>query len=146
MTQGIFVSSVQREFAEERRTLRNFIQRDPLMRRFFSVLLFKQILRRRATGAAGHPATGQVTGQVEGWIVQALSACLVEPRARQEIQEATGFRHREPFQCHYLDALLSQGLLERTIPGKPTSRLQKYRITDKGRTWLADHRMGGGEE
>ena len=27
-------------------------------------------------------------------------------------------------------------LINMTIPSKPTSRLQKYRLTDKGRTWL----------
>ncbi len=32
--------------------------------------------------------------------------------------------------------MVANGLIEFTIPGKPTSRLQKYRLTDKGRTWL----------
>ena len=43
MTERIFVSSVQRELAEERRAIRDFIQRDPLMRRFFSVVLFEDL-------------------------------------------------------------------------------------------------------
>jgi len=29
-----------------------------------------------------------------------------------------------------------------TIPDKPNSRLQKYRLTDKGRLWLARHGDG----
>lgn len=32
--------------------------------------------------------------------------------------------------------LLIKGLIARTIPKKPNSRLQKYKLTAKGRTWL----------
>ena len=101
---------------------------------------------QRAIEAVTGQVGGQVAGQVEAWIVHALSACLAGPRRSHEIQEATGFRHRETFQRNYLDRLLAEGLLERTIPDKPTSRLQKYRITEKGRAWLAhpDMEPGGG--
>ena len=36
----------------------------------------------------------------------------------------------------HLDPLIDAGLVERTIPDKPTSRLQRYRITDAGRAYL----------
>ena len=39
----IFISSVQREFAQERNALRDFLQNDPLMRRFFDVFLFEDV-------------------------------------------------------------------------------------------------------
>ena len=39
----IFLSSVQREFARERRTLRDYVHSDPLMRRFFEVFLFEDV-------------------------------------------------------------------------------------------------------
>ena len=76
--------------------------------------------------------TGQVTGQVDPWIVRVLAACQKAPLRSREIQEATGIRHRETFQRNYLDYLLSQGWIERTIPDKPNSRLQKYRLTGEG--------------
>jgi ATP-dependent DNA helicase RecG len=39
----IFISSVQREFAQERATLRDYLHGDPLMRRFFGVFLFEDV-------------------------------------------------------------------------------------------------------
>ena len=39
----IFISSVQREFAQEREALRDYLRDDPLMRRFFDVFLFEDV-------------------------------------------------------------------------------------------------------
>jgi hypothetical protein len=36
-----------------------------------------------------------------------------------------------------VEPLVNAGWIERTIPNKPTSRLQKYRLTERGRVWLA---------
>ena len=81
-------------------------------------------------------ANGQVNGQVESWVLEVLFACQ-EPKKSKVIQEITGVRHRETFQRKYLDKLLEEGLLARTIEDKPKSRLQKYQLTDKGRALLA---------
>ena len=43
MTISIFISSVQKEFAEERAALRDYLRGDPLMRRFFDVFLFEEV-------------------------------------------------------------------------------------------------------
>lgn len=43
MTEGIFVSSVQRELAEERKAIREFVATNPLLRRFFDVFLFEDL-------------------------------------------------------------------------------------------------------
>jgi len=39
----VFISSVQKEFAEERATLRNYLRDDPLLRRFFEPFLFEDV-------------------------------------------------------------------------------------------------------
>lgn len=39
----IFISSVQKEFAEERKALSDFLRGDPLLRRFFDVFLFEDV-------------------------------------------------------------------------------------------------------
>ncbi|MFO7598231.1 MAG: cell filamentation protein Fic, partial [Candidatus Desulfacyla sp.] len=46
---------------------------------------------------------------------------------------------RKSFRERYLKPALTDGLIEMTIPDKPNSRLQKYRLTDKGRQWLMQH-------
>ena len=40
---SIFVSSVQKELAEDRRAVKAFIESDPLLRRFFTVFLFEDL-------------------------------------------------------------------------------------------------------
>ena len=40
---SIFISSVQKEFAEERRALFDYIKKDPLLRRFYDVFLFEDL-------------------------------------------------------------------------------------------------------
>ena len=42
-TVSIFISSVQKELAEERRAIKAFIEGDPLLRRFFTVFLFEEL-------------------------------------------------------------------------------------------------------
>jgi predicted HTH transcriptional regulator len=89
-----------------------------------------------ATGQVTGQVAGQVTGQVEEWILKALEACA-DPQKSTTIQKILGIQHRETFQRNYLDRLLNESLVERTIPDKPTSRLQKYRLTNKGKALIA---------
>ena len=44
---------------------------------------------------------------------------------------------RTKFRNQVLNPLLNAGLLEMTIPDKPRSSKQKYRLTEKGRAVLA---------
>jgi hypothetical protein len=51
-----------------------------------------------------------------------------------------GLRDEKHFRENYQQAGIAAGLIERTIPDKPNSRLQRYRLTAKGRAWLASTR------
>lgn len=59
-----------------------------------------------------------------------------EPVNLTELIEITGRSDRTKFRNQVLNPLLDSGLLEMTIPDKPTSRNQKYRLTENGRKYL----------
>ena len=43
MKYGIFISSVQREFAKERKALASYIRKDAILGKFFEVFLFEEV-------------------------------------------------------------------------------------------------------
>lgn len=53
-------------------------------------------------------------------------------RSAGELRQALGIKHRPTFRENYLYPAMEQGLIEYTIPDKPASRLQRYRLTGKG--------------
>jgi predicted HTH transcriptional regulator len=65
-----------------------------------------------------------------------IALCDV-PRSTKELLEKVGRRDRTKFKRFVLRALMEDGILEWTIPDKPNSRLQKYRLTNKGRALAA---------
>jgi ATP-dependent DNA helicase RecG len=83
--------------------------------------------------AALSPAevTGQVTGQVTGE-VERLVLVLEGAMKRAELQQALGLKHRDHFRDGYLLPALAAGLVAMTVPDKPRSSRQEYRLTDKG--------------
>ncbi len=39
----------------------------------------------------------------------------------------------------HIEPLLADGFIEMTVPDKPNSRLQKYRLTDRGKAFIGDN-------
>jgi Fic family protein len=72
--------------------------------------------------------TPQVTPQVE-----LLLGKMASEMSREELQRALGLKDRKSFREGCLRPALALGLIEMTRPEKPNSRLQKYRLTDRGR-------------
>jgi ATP-dependent DNA helicase RecG len=60
-----------------------------------------------------------------------------DPRSREELQKAAGIRHRQHFLLEHLRPLLDAGLIELTIPDKPLSSKQRYRLTVAGIAYLS---------
>lgn len=90
--------------------------------------------------------TGQVTGQDTGQVtnqVEQLVAVLRGEMGRAQLQEVLELAHRDHFTAAYLKPALEAGLIEMTLPDKPTSRNQRYRRTAAGQT-LAERIKGKG--
>jgi ATP-dependent DNA helicase RecG len=96
--------------------------------------------------ATGGQLTGAVAGEVTGE-VQSLQKVLVGEMKRTDIQEALALRHEDYFREAYLIPALTAGIIEMTIPDKPRSSKQKYRLTPKGRDLIAKlAKEAGGDE
>jgi len=103
----------------------------------FIAFMLQAILE--AVKAAAPQVTPQVTPQVE----RALKAIKGE-MTRDGLQRTLGLRDRKSFRRRYLDPALAGGLIEMTIPDRPTSRLQRYRLTERGLRWLQQRETNEG--
>lgn len=56
-----------------------------------------------------------------------------------ELARAVGISQPKDMRRRYLRLLLDMRFVEYTVPQKPNSRLQKYRLTEKGRTWVGQN-------
>lgn len=80
-----------------------------------------------------------LVGDPVGRLLRALER---GPLATSQLQSALGMKHRPTFKENYLKPALAEKLIEMTIPEKPSSRLQQYRLTDAGRARLMSKRSG----
>lgn len=75
--------------------------------------------------------TPQVTPQVKALLHAMLKN--EEPFSREALQSALNLKDRKSFRERYLKPALELELVEMSIPEKPNSRLQRYRITALGK-------------
>ena len=75
--------------------------------------------------------TDQVTPQVTPQVTRLLFILAHGEQTAAELMGSLGLNDRKNFRENYLNPALAAGLIERTIPGKPNSRLQRYRRSQK---------------
>jgi ATP-dependent DNA helicase RecG len=103
----------------------------------------------------------QVTGQVEAPVEAPLEAPVEAPveltatekkiiaaiasqnLGQKELLDLLGYRQKTGNYKKSMAQLIRSNLIQRTLPDKPTSRLQKYRITEKGRKLIIKDNLKG---
>jgi Fic family protein len=86
-------------------------------------------LREAANSQSGE----QVGAPVSEQVAKILKACFSTPQSKTQLLETAGLANAYLNYKRHIHPLIADGLLEMTLPDKPNSRLQKYRLTDKGR-------------
>ena len=85
-----------------------------------------------AEGPAAAEPGDRIIAQVTAQVTAQVAAFCREPKSAKEIMAELGLKHWKTFQANYLTPLIDMRVLERTIPDKPKSRLQRYRTTPAG--------------
>ena len=82
--------------------------------------------------------TDQVTDQV-GSLLRVL---IHGPVTATDIMKRLGLHHRPTLRENYVTPAIGLGLIAMTIPDKPNSRLQKYRLTERGNVVIKKGEQG----
>ena len=107
----------------------------------FRAVVWRPMIEQASEQVVQKPAaknelmTEQVTPEVPPEVMKLLKVLNGEMR-RGEIMAALGLKDEKHFREHYQQAGMATGLIEMTIPDKPNSSKQRYRLTKLGRAQL----------
>ena len=87
------------------------------------------------TGAPGD-SRAHTDEQVSEQVIHMLQHCLTQSRTKQELLASIGLSNAYLNYKRHIVPLLEQGLIAMTLPEKPQSRLQRYRLTPQGQALL----------
>jgi len=96
--------------------------------------LFRLIINVPEYGAK--PAASSEAAQVTPEVTPEVSRLLLvlkDEMDRLSLQSALGLKAEKNFRLLYIRPALDLGVIEMTIPDKPTTSKQKYRLTDQGK-------------
>ena len=95
---------------------------------FILQMILDAILSSNDTAQDSDHSTAQDSVQVSDQALRLISAMKQEDYTLAELMQFIGLTHRATFQKNYLNPAIEAGLIERTIPDKPKSPKQKYRL------------------
>ena len=101
----------------------------------FIEFLLAAILTALKEAGETHPGE-QVGAAVSEQVAMILRACASSPQSKAALLSAAGLANAYLNYKRHIQPLIADGLLEMTLPDKPNSRLQKYRLTPKGRSLI----------
>ena len=102
----------------------------------FIEFLLAALLTALREAATSRPIGEQVDEQLREQVGLILKACAQGPRTKAQLLASAGLANAYLNYKRHIQPLLQAGLLEMTLPDKPTSRLQKYRLSPNGRARL----------
>ena len=91
------------------------------------------------SASSRHEVTAEVTPEVTAEVTPEVARLLVAMTGvmgRQALQSALELKAEKNFRLVYLRPALDAGLIEMTIPDKPRSSKQRYRLSEKGKQFL----------
>ncbi|OGT96324.1 MAG: cell filamentation protein Fic [Geobacteraceae bacterium GWB2_52_12] len=97
--------------------------------------IFIEFMLRMILEAVTSIVTPEVAPEVTPEVRKMLSVLSGE-MTRRNLQQKLGLLDEKHFRESYLQPAIAAGLMEMTIPDKPNSRLQKYRLTSKGAAFI----------
>ena len=100
------------------------------MRYRFTVFLAESI-----TTQGSEKVAGQVTPEVTPEVLRMLGIFKGD-MSRQDLQRLLSLKDDEHFRKAYLLPAIEESVIEMTLPDKPRSSKQRYRLTKKGRSVL----------
>jgi len=113
-------------------------------RQDFLIVTFRARLVAEDTAAvSGAQSTTQSATQSTDPVERLLTCLAQGAMSAGELRSALRIKHRPTFRTNYLHPALAAGWIEYTLPNKPSSRLQKYRLTPAGEKALKER---GGED
>ena len=97
----------------------------------------KQLKLQIESGVESRVESGVESG-VESESLKIRILHLLKEKEHSKKEMAISFGHKKTYRHlnETVRSLVESQMIAYTIPDKPQSRLQKYRLTDKGRKWL----------